>query len=548
MKDGKPLGFNPIVRRMAKDYSTETRQEFAEKGWALPDGSFPIADCEDVKDAIHRAHQAKDPEKARAHIKKRWKELGCEGPEPFSSDKESRLGSRKKHAYLLYFSYETAVDRARELSVERDDYDAWAVVELTYEDDPEYVEYVVVPDSHIASFIERYGGTVKFVTEKRSRKRGRRTSGIDWSLVKKIASEPCVPCRKKARRSELLTEDLRKQIPPLYSQENNEDPIVWARFFHPSSGWEWYPIEFDGEDTFFGFVRGWADELGYFTLSELEENGVERDLYWTPRPLSQVKSERRTRRVFRGTRSARTKRGGTLQEFTVAVLGDDVEWDATYVVVAPSASRAARLALDEQNASWDADPLYRLDRRPRWRVYVSPGRPTSETEAGVYDFKPVPPDDMTGWQRYAGAREVENPASATGPYRDVGYKADRPDVSDDNDVSPAQDVRPYSGPTTGNPAQGSVRKRSLTNDPRLIFKTQAEAEKQAIELATETGYVWMVVRLEVTDLDDEGNFSTSYLYEVVDEDEYVDGVVVFEADPEEFDAESYTPNVQEGEG
>lgn len=74
------------LSRTAKDYSEKTRREYAEKGWALPDGSFPIKDCGDVKDAIHRAHQAKDPEAARRHIIKRWKELGCGGKEPFSSE------------------------------------------------------------------------------------------------------------------------------------------------------------------------------------------------------------------------------------------------------------------------------------------------------------------------------------------------------------------------------------------------------------------------------------------------------------------------------
>lgn len=56
--------------------------------------------------------------------------------------------------------------------------------------------------------------------------------------------------------------------------------------------------EFDGTDRFFGWVQGFDGELGYFSLSELEGltingvPGVERDLYWTPKPLSEVKSGR----------------------------------------------------------------------------------------------------------------------------------------------------------------------------------------------------------------------------------------------------------------
>jgi hypothetical protein len=51
------------------------------------------------------------------------------------------------------------------------------------------------------------------------------------------------------------------------------------------------------KDTFFGYVEGDYRELGYFSLSELEKiRGplglkVERDLYWKPKPLSEVKKD-----------------------------------------------------------------------------------------------------------------------------------------------------------------------------------------------------------------------------------------------------------------
>jgi len=94
----------------------------------------------------------------------------------------------------------------------------------------------------------------------------------------------------------LLTEELRKKLPPLYSQEHIEDPIAVVKFFHPLSTYTWFATEFDGTDLFFGLVIGHEPELGYFSLSELESIGndgkllpVERDLYWDPRPLSQCK-------------------------------------------------------------------------------------------------------------------------------------------------------------------------------------------------------------------------------------------------------------------
>jgi hypothetical protein len=95
----------------------------------------------------------------------------------------------------------------------------------------------------------------------------------------------------------LMTEELRKKLPPLYSQENVKDSIVHAKYFTPDSSWTWYAIEFDGKDAFFGYVDGIYPELGYFSLSELESvKGpmglkIERDLYWEPKPLSEVEKE-----------------------------------------------------------------------------------------------------------------------------------------------------------------------------------------------------------------------------------------------------------------
>ena len=92
----------------------------------------------------------------------------------------------------------------------------------------------------------------------------------------------------------LITKELAKQIPALYSQEKNDDPTVYVKFFTPWSHWTWYATEFDGTDTFFGLVHGQEKEWGYFSLSELENvRGpyglrIERDLYFRQKPLSQV--------------------------------------------------------------------------------------------------------------------------------------------------------------------------------------------------------------------------------------------------------------------
>lgn len=60
----------------AREFSQEEREELAKEGKALPDGSFPIVTREDLENAIQAIGRAKDPDKAKAHIKKRARELG----------------------------------------------------------------------------------------------------------------------------------------------------------------------------------------------------------------------------------------------------------------------------------------------------------------------------------------------------------------------------------------------------------------------------------------------------------------------------------------
>jgi len=64
------------VLLLDKSFSTEQRQKLAKRGFALPDGSYPIETVSDLRNAIHAIGRAKDPSKARSHIKKRAKQLG----------------------------------------------------------------------------------------------------------------------------------------------------------------------------------------------------------------------------------------------------------------------------------------------------------------------------------------------------------------------------------------------------------------------------------------------------------------------------------------
>ncbi|MEP7167729.1 MAG: DUF2958 domain-containing protein [Candidatus Woesebacteria bacterium] len=96
---------------------------------------------------------------------------------------------------------------------------------------------------------------------------------------------------------QLLTQELKKQFPAIYSTEESEDPLVMCRYFLPMTKWEWFVTEFDGTSEFFGYVVGQYTELGYFTLNDLRTARgpfgfqVERDCSFTPAPLSKIKQE-----------------------------------------------------------------------------------------------------------------------------------------------------------------------------------------------------------------------------------------------------------------
>jgi hypothetical protein len=105
----------------------------------------------------------------------------------------------------------------------------------------------------------------------------------------------------------LLTQEMRKKLPPLYGQESKGGKaIVHLKLFTPDGSWSWYitegsPIQ-DESGTevdfhFFGLVDGHEKELGYVALSELESvRGpmglpIERDLHWRPKMLEEIAPE-----------------------------------------------------------------------------------------------------------------------------------------------------------------------------------------------------------------------------------------------------------------
>ena len=102
------------------------------------------------------------------------------------------------------------------------------------------------------------------------------------------------------RRHKLMTKELGDAIPAIGANENvddHDDVLAPAKLFSPYTGWRWYITEWDPETGLcFGLVEGFEAEIGYFDLTELAEAtvfgsvpAVERDLYWKPMTLGEIR-------------------------------------------------------------------------------------------------------------------------------------------------------------------------------------------------------------------------------------------------------------------
>lgn len=136
--DGEVLGYDEYSAQEAEEieaeaaeialkraYSEEARGELASKGMAMPDGSFPIKDEADLRNAIQAYGRAKDKEAAKAHIIKRAMNLGREDLIPMNwvpkkvqeefSEGMKKDASDEFLANLMEFELFTAEEDSREL-------------------------------------------------------------------------------------------------------------------------------------------------------------------------------------------------------------------------------------------------------------------------------------------------------------------------------------------------------------------------------------------------------------------------------------------------
>ena len=74
--------------------------------------------------------------------------------------------------------------------------------------------------------------------------------------------------------NELMTKELEEVLPKLYATEDIKvnNKILQIKYISVKSNWEWYLVEYDKETKIaFGYIKGFENEWGYFSLKELEE-------------------------------------------------------------------------------------------------------------------------------------------------------------------------------------------------------------------------------------------------------------------------------------
>ena len=72
--EGSEKSFDSIEQK--RFYTRTRRMEYAKRGWALPDGSYPIREVGDLRNAIQAYGLGKNKKRTRAHIIKRARQLG----------------------------------------------------------------------------------------------------------------------------------------------------------------------------------------------------------------------------------------------------------------------------------------------------------------------------------------------------------------------------------------------------------------------------------------------------------------------------------------
>ncbi len=97
----------------------------------------------------------------------------------------------------------------------------------------------------------------------------------------------------------LLTKEILKKLPKLYSQPAHDDlsqeMVFYVKLFTPDSNWTWFIAEYDPEtEIAWGLVKGHEQEFGSFDMKEIKFGKRSRTRVW----FFRYERNKRTKRSF----------------------------------------------------------------------------------------------------------------------------------------------------------------------------------------------------------------------------------------------------------
>ena len=86
-----------------------------------------------------------------------------------------------------------------------------------------------------------------------------------------------------------MTKEIKEKAQKQYDEGSDMEQMVVAKFF--GGNWTWYLMNMDeDEDYCWGIVKGFAVEMGSFSMEELKsmQPRIQRDLYFEPMKAKDV--------------------------------------------------------------------------------------------------------------------------------------------------------------------------------------------------------------------------------------------------------------------